>query len=263
MILSGGALSESVVSGDGISSCIPASVARYLALITAEHADKPDFVATVGLLVQGLADLVNCTLAEMPGKFDLDVAVGDQLDGTGARIGLSRYVHVPTATDFFSLDVLGLGFDEGTWYWRFNIPSDTVALGDEQYRRLLRAKVAANATDGSVPGAYAAWNALFAGTGYQVYVQDLGHMRMALALGAASLPVDDVTLTLLTGPYLGLRPEGVLVEGYTIPTVAAAPFFGLDLENAFVSGFDVGAWGEPLSARWTLFNPPVEILHLP
>ena len=263
MILSGGVLSELVLSGDGVlPSCIPADISRYIGLITPEHADKPNFVATVALFVQGMADL-QCTLADMPGLFDLDVAVGDQLDKTGQWIGLTRRVAVPDAVDFFSFDAAGLGFDEGVWFSPFSVVTDFVTLDDPHYRTLLRAKVVANHWDGSIPGAYAAWETLFGGTGFTVAIQDLGHMRMGMLLLAPSLPVDDVTLALFSGGYLDLRPAGVMVEFYMVPTAAGAPYFGFDVESPTIAGFDVGAWGELLPPRWLLFQQALANVYSP
>jgi hypothetical protein len=57
---------------------------------------------------------------------------------------------------------------------------------------------------------------------------------------------DAVTLALFTGGYLNLRPAGVGINNYYLPTVPDIPVFGFDVENSSISGFDVGAWVAPL-----------------
>ena len=52
---------------------------KYIALITSAHNDKPRFVATVDLATNALAqgqDFLNT----LPAEFDIDSAVGVQLD---------------------------------------------------------------------------------------------------------------------------------------------------------------------------------------
>jgi len=66
-----------------------ASPSTYLSLITSEHRDKPLFMALIAALVQGSVDQ-QYVLSTFSSLFDLDLAVGDQLDKLGAWIGVSR-----------------------------------------------------------------------------------------------------------------------------------------------------------------------------
>ena len=84
----------------------------YTALITSEHSDKPKFMAMVEMLSEPLVDLMN-VLGGMPALFDLDAAVGDQLDVLGQWIGLSRYVNTPL-TGIYSRSTSEAGFDQGS-----------------------------------------------------------------------------------------------------------------------------------------------------
>lgn len=217
-------------------------VTPYTGLVTSEHADKPNFVATVALLTQGLADLQDA-LAGLPGKYDLDAAVGVQLDAVGEWVGRTRFLSEPLTGVYFTFDDATLGFDQGTWLGPFDPTTGLVALGDEAYRTLLRATIVANQWDGTVSSAYTAWDVLFAGQDLTLVIQDNGDMTMLFALIGA-LP-DAVTLALLTtGQLLGLKPGGVRIAGYVVPTVTDAPYFGFDAQTAAVSGFDTGAFGQ-------------------
>lgn len=215
------------------------SVAPYTGLITSEHIDKPRFVASVTASVQPFAD-VAALLNGLSAQFDVDEAIGAQLDIVGLWVGVSRYVDAPLTGVYFSFDTVNLGFDQGI-VWSDGEPiTGLTALPDDVYRIVLKAKIIANSWDGTIPGAYSAYAALLAPEGYQVLIQDNGDMTMIIALLASN--VDPLMFQLFTSGYLDLRPAGVQIAGYVTPT-AAAPYFGFDAENSAIAGFDVGAFG--------------------
>lgn len=216
------------------------SVGAYVNLVTSEHSDKPKFMTTLAAVLQGVAD-VQAVVASMPGLFDLDVAVGNQEDKTGQWVGVSRTLKVPLVGVYFTLGASGPGFGSGTWKGPFDPVDFLTNLPDEAYRLLLRAKVLNNKWDGTVPGAYAIWNALFAGTEFGILIQDYGNMHMLFALTGPT--PDALTLALFLGGYLNVRPSGVQVDAYVTPTVADTPYFGFGVENASIAGFGVGAFG--------------------
>jgi hypothetical protein len=215
-------------------------VAPYLDRITSEHRSKPKYIEMLSGVLQPLADTQGL-LNTLVGLFDLDVAVGVQLDVVGQWIGQSRDLTVPLENVYFSFDTEGVGFDEGTWYGPFDPINGVVSLPDDAYRTLLRATIAANNWDGTIDGAYAAWDVLFAGTGFGILIQDLGGMHMLFAL-TGPYP-DAVTKALLTGGYLSLKPAGVQADAYMTPSIPDTPYFGFDAQNDHVAGFDTGAWG--------------------
>lgn len=209
-----GATWDSGLSWDVNVGDLAGDVSPYLDLITSEHRDKPLYVAVLTTFLQGLADL-QITLASMPAKFDLDLAVGDQLDKVGEWIGFSRNVNVALTGVYFELDNAALGLDFGSMQGPGDPDSGLVVLPDDAYRTLLRAKVAANHWDGSIPGAYAAWDLAFAGTGFSIKIHDKQNMHMDYELTG---PVPDaLTLALFTGGFLDLRPAGVLIDTYIVP----------------------------------------------
>lgn len=215
-------------------------VSKYLAIITSEHNQQPDFMDTVENNVQPYANNIT-TLLSMPLLFDVDFAVGDQLDKVGQWIGATRNVTIALTNVYFTFDDPNLGFDQGTWFNQFNPVSGIVHLSDTAYRTLLRARIANNQWNGTIPGAYDVWDAAFTGTGIGILIQDLENCHMLVALTG---PVPDaVTLALFRGGYLNIKPAGVKIDAYLTPTVQNAPYFGFDVENSSISGFDVGAWG--------------------
>lgn len=227
------------------------SVNDYLALITSEHSDQPNFVATVALTVQPYVDM-QITLNGMCQLFDIDLAVGQQLDTVGQWIGRTRYIATPLDI-YFSFDTVGLGFDQGIWWGPFEAATGITALPDFQYRILLKATIAANQWDGTIPGAYAAWDSLLNPFGFGILIQDYGNMSMAYALIGPE--PDVITKALFTTGELSLKPAGVQLF-HVLPTVypsgevggiTGTPYFGFDVQNANIAGFDSGAWGNFVS----------------
>lgn len=215
------------------------NVARYTDLITSEHEDKPKFLATLVALVTGAADITNM-ISTMPALYDLDVAAGVQEDTVGLWVGKSRQLVEPLAGVYFSFDTVGLGFDEGTLMGPFDPVDGLVSLPDDAYRTLLRATIAANNWDGTIPMAYSAWDVLFGTSSFILIIQDNGNMSMTV--GFLGDPPDAVTTRLIeTGQLLSLRPAGVLIDAYVIPSIPDTPLFGFDVEDSAISGFDVGS----------------------
>lgn len=195
---------------------MPTNIDRYTNLITSEHNKRPNFMASVAATIQGPSDLQS-TLNSMLSLYDIDAAVGDQLDKIGEWIGISRVLKETIGSPF-------------------NISS----LDDAHYRILLFATIAANQWDGTVPGAYEIWSIIFAPYGLHILIQDNQDMSMELTLYGGT--PDALTLAMFTGGYLSLKPAGVAIAAYLIPSIPSVPMFGFDIENDVISGFDVGAW---------------------
>ena len=213
----------------------------WLNLITSEYNEQPNFMTMIQNVLQPFADNI-AVMASLPTAFDVDEAVGSQLDVVGEWVGVTRNISTPLTGVYFSFDTAGLGFDQGTWFNEFNPTTGLIVLGDDAYRTLIRARIANNSWNGTIPGAYTVWNDLFSGQGIGILIQDLQNMHMIMALTG---PVPDaVTLALFTGGYLGLVPAGVMVDAYYTPSVPDTPYFGFDVENSSIAGFDVGAWGK-------------------
>ncbi|WP_321789393.1 DUF2612 domain-containing protein [Burkholderia pyrrocinia] len=216
-----------------------ADLTDYTALITSEHRDKPKFMATIAAVVQPLVDQVNL-LQSMPGKFDLDNAVGVQLDDVGLWVGVSRKIRTPLTGVYFSFDIAGLGFDQGTWKGPFDPDTGLTVLDDDTYRLVIRAKIGANHWDGTLEQSAAILNSIFDADTH-VFIEDRQDMSMTIGIAGKVPPA--TFLALLSGGYIPLKPEGVRVNYTIVTTVDGAPLFGFDMNSPLVAGFDVGAWG--------------------
>jgi hypothetical protein len=208
----------------------------YLNLITSQHRNKPKFIGTVSIGLSVLVEIQG-VIASMVDAFDIDLAVGVQLDIIGQWAGVSRDVAIPISNVYFSWDgVYTLGWDYGTWQPN-EAPTSITTLPDDAYRTLIRAKIAANQWDGTTDGAYAIWESLF--PQFKILIQDNQDMSYDLAVVGGI--VDSLTLALITGGYIPLKPEGVQVNSYYV-SVDSGKVFGWDVESDYLGGWDEASW---------------------
>lgn len=214
------------------------TVQDYQNIITSEHNQKPKYMAMVTNAATTFVYLQSL-LQMMIDIFDLDkMPVGDQLDILGIWAGVSRNVSIPIAGIYFSWDdQVSNGWDYGSWPPN-NVPATITSLPDDAYLTLIRAKIAANNWDGTIDGAYAIWESIFPTT--EILIQDNQNMTYAMAIVGAV--VDSLTLALLTGGYLPLRPEGVMITEYLV-AVDTGPAFAWDVPaSPLLDGWDSGSW---------------------
>ena len=110
---------------------------EYLNVITSQHQDKPKFINIVSTLLTKVDDILTCINYINEVAFDIDQAVGVQLDILGLMLGVSRNLN-------------------------FN-PSDglSTVMDDVTYRIALKAKIAVNHWDGTINSIYELWDILF------------------------------------------------------------------------------------------------------
>lgn len=212
----------------------------YLGLITSLYRGQPKFM---GLCLALVAPLVGqqALLEAVRAAFDLDTAVGVQLDQVGEWVGRSRDLETPLTGVYFAWDTEDVGWDEGTWKGPFDPESGLVSLPDDAYRTLLRAKVAANSWDGTTPGAYAVWETVFQESGSMVVIQD--NQDMTIIIGLAGASSDAVSKQLLVGGYIPLKPEGVQVLYYAVPP-EGGPIFTWGCDSEALGGWNEASWPE-------------------
>lgn len=218
------------------------SVNQYLALITSEHNQQPDYEATITALVEPLVSQQEL-VEHLPTDFDLDFAVGVQLDAIGVRVNRDRFVPLPLNI-YFSVGVVGLGVGEGYLKGPHDPLTGMTTLADEPYRTVLRAVIAANMWDGTIPGAYEAYDTLFESTPqYSVLIQDWADLSMGLVLVGSS--PDAVTKALFTIGALDLKPAAISLRRM-LPTIYPAgvaggtPLFGVGVQNNAIAGVGTG-----------------------
>ena len=214
----------------------------YLDLITSEHKDAANFISVVTANISipiRIQDLLNSLLD----LFDVDTAVGSQLDTIGKWVGITRNVSIPIDGIYFSWDSDAfVGWEFGSWR-PSTAPATITELPDDAYRNLIRTKIAANSWDGTTEGAYKIWDEIF--PTLKIFIQD--HQNMSYDLGIAGGIVDSLTLALLSGGYIPLRPEGVKVSVYFV-SIDSSPLFGWDVDSSLLGGWGTGSWAREISS---------------
>jgi hypothetical protein len=182
----------------------------YLNILTSEY--KPPVSPKTNAFLQAMLqkfDDVSQVLVKMDTALDLDAAVGAQLDLLGAIVGARRMVTFQ--------------------------PSGGVSpvLDDNTYRLYIKAKIAQNQWDGTIPSLYPIWQTLFP-SGHIIIIDNQNMTADLTLTGAFTSIVQD----LIVNGYIVPRPEGVL---YTY-IFGVLPFFGFDSSPGFIAGFDTGHW---------------------
>jgi len=143
----------------------------------------------------------------------------EQIGGTGSLVAFFNSSNTLTA-EFYIDDA--------------SVKDVSPFLTDDVYRIALRARIGLNQWDGKIGSLQGLWKNIFP-TG-NIQIQDNKNMTMTVTLwGAFSQIVRD----LVTNGYIVPRPEGVLIN---YQYGATMPYFGFDIENSYISGFDVGSW---------------------
>ena len=226
------------------------TLADYLGLITSWHSDKPRFMNTVAVLTQPLVDAQDL-LRQLTADFDLDTAVGVQLDQVGQWIGRTRYIEVPISGVFFSFndgrvtagDSPRTGFNQGIWLGKYQ-PTDAItAMDDETYRTVLKLQAIANHWDGTLASIADDMDRVFPG----IAIQDLGDTPTGLMAMDVLIPgafVSSLLLAILEQDF-PIKPSGVRVK-FIETTVSTQPIFAFNVpyqEGGLMGGFNEAAWG--------------------
>jgi hypothetical protein len=219
----------------------PATVNTYLALITSEHNQKPNFMATVAARFQPYVDIQN-TLFSMIGMFTPN-AVGDQLDKVGDWVGANRNLTTPLEGVYFTWGTDGLGWGEGTCLGPDDDPNGLTVLPDDSFQILIRLIIAMNNWDGTIPGAYSIWDSIM-GDQFGILIQSNQDMSMLVVF--TGLIDSIVSKALISGGFFNLVQAGVRVTQFSQASVPDTPVFGWGIENGTVGGWGTGCWIEPL-----------------
>jgi Protein of unknown function (DUF2612) len=196
----------------------------YMNLLTSEYRNSPKLNALLTALLQKLMD-VTMVQVQLDMAFDLDDAVGVQLDILGLIVGVSRQMRQEVVS-------------AGQIYTTFP---------DSQYRVLLKVQIAQNVWDGTLPGVYNVWNTTLGSLGYGMILQD--HQDMSIDYIFTNPPTDPILNAILTQGYFDLRPAGVKLNGYFTPSAPpGSPTFAFNMEvPPLYQGYNEGYWMVPLA----------------
>jgi len=230
------------------TSIAPFRSADYLDLITSEHRGKPKFTATVSASISPAAEQ-QAVLDGMPAAFDLDTAIGVQLDAVGAWVGISRLIQIPLVNVWFSFDVIGRGFDEGIWKGPYDPETGVYSLDDDTYRKLIRLKILVNNWDGLIGSAADAIQDFYASEGSAPFLVDNLNMSMTACISGARPAA--VMFALFAGRYVEFKPASVSLDT-VVPSDPGTSAFGFDVDNEYIGGFDGASW--PVNAKTAMIE---------
>lgn len=226
-------------------------MSKYTDLITNYHRGKPLFVDHVNLSTRPLTD-TSVALQNLIDAFDIDSAVGVQLDVIGEWVGRSRIVSQPISGIYFSWDTDDLGYDQGVWQGPYDPDSGYTSLSDETYRVILKAKIAINNWNGQNDTLPPILETALAGSGMRMQIVDNQDMTISVWVFPET-DISNVSLELIAAikqGYLTVKAAGVWAGDIHTPSIESpsqgSKFFGFDMDNEFISGFDTGAWEKKL-----------------
>lgn len=222
-------------------------MSKYTDLITNYHRGKPLFVQHVDLSTRPLTD-TSTALQNLLSAFDIDSAVGVQLDMLGEWIGRTRIVSQPISGVYFSFDTDGLGWDQGVWQGPYDPDAGFTSLSDETYRVVLKAKISINSWDGQNDSLPAILETALTGSGLRMQIVDNQDMTISVWV----FPEEDIALVsrellaAIKQGYLTVKAAGVWAGDIQTPSIKTPSvgnrFFGFDMDNEYIAGFDNGAW---------------------
>lgn len=255
-------------------------MSKYTELITNYHAGKPKFVDHVDLSTRPLIDVSTAT-SGLVAAFDVDTAVGNQLDILGKWIGIDRTIAAPISGVFLEWDKERVGWDQGVWLGPYQSTDELTYLSDDVYRIVLKARIGINNWNGQNGTLPDILETALAGTGIKMIILDNQDMSISVLIvideeylmsvtdrlifdsgmnrgPLITLPADYVPSRYDINPIDKLPAEFVFVIRAGLLTVKAAgvrvrevvtpsngyKFFGFDVENEYMAGFETGAWGE-------------------
>lgn len=222
-------------------------MSKYTDLITNYHSQKPLFVDHIDLITRPLSDVAGAMTA-LIAEFDIDEAIGVQLDILGKWIGRTRVVSQPISGIYFSFDTDGLGFDQGVWQGPYDPDAGFTNLSDETYRIILKAKIAINHWNGTNETLPEILETALAGSGLTMQIVDNQDMTISVWVFPET-DISSVSLELIAAirqGYLTVKAAGVWAGDIQTPSVETPSvgnkFFGFDIDNNYIAGFDSGAW---------------------
>jgi len=211
----------------------------YASLLIIQY-QLPNAVATIKALIDTLMPINSSTgnllLNDVRDAFNLDTAVGQQLDILGSTVGVNRYYNnfVDNSNYFGFFDTYSNDSGEckgyidtddsgtiptaGIWIDYSNLLAFSAKLNDDDFRLLIKLKILKNTSNHS-------WQSLTEGLynlfGNNLYIGTCGMMHMTYF---ANMPLSNVINAAASKKILP-RPLGVTISGI-VPILSEGIYFG-------------------------------------
>lgn len=183
-------------------------IGYYTNILTPQYRNSPKFNKWLQAVLNIANDISNC-LTNMNSAFDLDFAIGVQLDTLGLIVGAPRTVPFQ--------------------------PSSGVSpvLDDTTYRLLIKATIFNNSWDGTIGSLYPIWESLFPG-GRITIIDNQNMTADVVVTGNFNSIISD----LISNGFIVPRPQAV---AYTY-LFGDLPLFGFGPNTQYIAGFGLGHW---------------------
>lgn len=181
----------------------------YLELITSQYQNSPKFKKWVELLLTPYIDTQNLALI-LYTYFDIDTAIGKQLDMLGEVIGAKRLLP-------------------------FQPSEGNPLLDDENYRFLLKAQILRNIWNGTNQHIYEIWNELH--SDIAIAIKDNQDMTVtALFIGNLNkLQQEMIEYGMIVPKAQGVK----MLYAFSLP-----PLFSYDQDTEYFKGYDEANWAQ-------------------
>ena len=163
----------------------------YLDLLTSQHRDKPKLRDSIQAAIEPLIDLRD-ELLELPEKYDIDTAEGDQLRTIGLWVGAPTVIPDAIALPLFGFDgqdnAQEFGDtsdpDVGGFWLESGLSGYTTATIDPvRYRAVIKAQIIKNQCDCTLDDAYTILGMV---TEVPFVISDSGQMWIAVGLSSGT-----------------------------------------------------------------------------
>lgn len=164
-----------------------ADIERYLNRIEIQHRLRPKFIALATDLLERL-DSAHDIMKQVPSLYNVNTAVGEQLDKIGEMIGIIRK-DIPELVPGIT-------------------PEDIE--DDELFRTIILSKIAQDNWDGTNEGLNEIWETT-AARSFEIVLKDNQNMSIDVTIMG---DVDDAVATLLDNEYIVPKPMGVSIDTF-------------------------------------------------
>jgi len=211
-------------------------VEHYIELLPNLSQSQPKFTAVLTTLV-GAFVAQQALVEAIPQLYDVDSAVGAQLDVLGEWVGIRRILPVPITGVYFAWDDVdpAVGWEAGVWQGVFDPDAGPTTLNDDDYRRLIKTKILINRWDGSYVALLDIWNELLPADRLGIVI-DNQDMTMAMGYEGATLSGLELSVLLLGLGFL--KPAAVRISD-VFSSTSGEPVFSWDSDGR---GWEEASW---------------------
>lgn len=205
---------------------------EYEKLLIVQYADKPKASATVSAIVSRFKNISD-VIEQFESAFDLDTAIGAQLDIIGKIVGISRNVEGVIPKIFFGFDdnVNARGFGLAPFYTTDQAQYTDTQLSDSDYRFFIRMKIAKNhvkatMSDDNGSNLNAVILSMFEGYAYMVDNKDM-----------------TVTIYIENSPKSYLLPYAITLDLIPLPQAVDIKYISITAREPFGFSNNPNAFG--------------------